>query len=85
MWSSPKSRAAVAMAVMAMVTNYDHLLSLGVWKMANALWNYFSDTCAFCPMERQRRCYEDCRKGLREWLHEPYIPSSRVWKENRKK
>lgn len=73
------------MAVMAMVTNYDHLLSLGVWKMANALWNYFSDTCAFCLMERQRRCHEDCRKGLREWLHEPYIPSSRVWKENREK
>lgn len=78
------NRVAVAMAVTAMVTNYDHLLSLGVWKMANALWNYFSDTCAFCPMERQRRCREDCRKGLREWLHEPYIPSSRVWKENRK-
>ena len=37
------NRAAVAMAVTAMVTNYDHLLSLGVWKMANALWNYFSD------------------------------------------
>lgn len=64
-----------------MKTNYEHLLELGVWKMANAIWNYTSDYCAFCPRNREHRCNGDCRAGVREWLHAPYIPTSEVWKE----
>lgn len=65
-------------------TNLEHLRDLGVWKMANAIWNYFTDTCAYCPRNRERRCNNDCRAGFREWLYAPYIPSSSVWKENKK-
>lgn len=66
-------------------TNHEHLLELGVWKTANALLNLMSDTCAYCPRDRERRCNEDCRAGLREWLCAPYIPSSSVWKEETRK
>lgn len=62
-------------------TNYEHLLELGVWKMANAIWNYLCDSCAYCPRSRERRCNDDCRAGIREWLNAPYIPSSDIWKE----
>jgi len=67
-----------------MVTNYDHLLTLGIWKMATVIWNYARDTCAYCPRERLRSCNDDCRAGLREWLASPYIPSSDIWKEKAK-
>lgn len=64
-----------------MTTNYEHLLELGVRRMANAIWNYLDDMCAYCPRNRERRCNEDCRGGIRDWLYAPYVPSSEVWKE----
>ena len=63
------------------VTNYEHLISLGVRRMAAAIWNYAEDCCAYCPRDREKRCDEDCRGGVRDWLLMPYIPSSDVWKE----
>ena len=64
-------------------TNREHLMQLGTWKMASAIMNYAEDPCAYCPRNMERRCNDDCRAGLREWLHKPYIPSSDVWKEKR--
>jgi len=65
-------------------TNYGHLLSLGIWKMATAIMNYCRDCCAFCPKLRLRDCNDDCYAGLREWLREEFIPGSDVWKEKNK-
>ena len=44
---------------------------------------YASDYCAYCPKNMERRCNENCRTGIREWLNSPYIPSSDIWKEKR--
>lgn len=65
--------------------NYERLLELSIGRIASALWNYLSDTCAYCPRGRERRCNEDCRAGLRDWLYDVYIPSSDVWKEKKRK
>ena len=69
--------------VTAMKTNFEHLQSLNVRSMALAIWNYASDYCAYCPKNMERRCNENCRAGIREWLNSPYIPSSDIWKEKR--
>ena len=69
---------------MAVTTNFQHLMSLGVWRMAAVIWNLCSDYCAFCPRNLRRTCNEDCRAGIAEWLRAPYIPESEVWKEKRK-
>lgn len=66
-------------------TNFEHLLELGIFAFARTVWNYYRDTCVFCPKEREHRCDENCEAGLREWLRAPYIPSSDVWKEKKKK
>ena len=67
-----------------MKTNFEHLQSLNVRSMALAIWNYASDYCAYCPKNMERRCNENCRAGIREWLNSPYIPSSDIWKKRGK-
>ncbi len=69
---------------MARTTNFDHLLSLGVYRMAVVIWNLCDDYCAFCPLNMQHQCREDCAAGIRAWLRAPYVPESEVWKENKK-
>lgn len=66
-----------------MKTNFEHLQSLNVRSMALAIWNYASDYCAYCTKNMERRCNENCRAGIREWLNSPYISSSDIWKEKR--
>lgn len=68
----------------AMTTNFEHLRSLGVRRMAAAIWNLCDDYCAYCPRNMMRRCNGDCAAGLWDWLNAPYIPSSNVWKEKKK-
>ena len=67
-----------------MTSNYQHLLTLGLWRMAVVLWNLCTDYCAYCPRNRLRTCNEDCGAGIRDWLRAPYIPESDIWKERRK-
>lgn len=61
------------------MSNYEHLLQLGVRRMAAVIWNLCEDYCAFCPKNYKRTCNEDCAAGIREWLRAEYIPSSDVW------
>jgi hypothetical protein len=71
--------------VTAVVSNFDHLMSLGIWRMAAVIWNLCDDYCLFCPRNMRRACNEDCRAGIAEWLRAPYIPESEVWKEKKRK
>lgn len=71
--------------VIKVKTNYEHLLELDMWKMATAIWNFMSDSCAYCPKARERTCNDDCCAGIRTWLRAPYIQSSEVWKERNRK
>ncbi len=67
-----------------MQSNYQHLMTLGLWRMAVVLWNLCRDYCAYCPRNRLRTCSEDCSAGIRDWLKSPYIPESDIWKETKK-
>ena len=71
--------------VMGMKTNFQHLLTLGFWRMAVVIWNLCDDYCAYCPRNMARRCNEDCAAGIRDWLGAPYDPTSEVWKERKRK
>lgn len=66
------------------MTNYEHIKTLSPWKMAQVIWLLISDYCLYCPKNRERRCNDRCSDGIREWLMAPYIPSSDIWKENRR-
>lgn len=68
-----------------METNYDHLISLGIRRMAITIWNLCDDYCAFCPRNMKRSCNENCGAGIAEWLRATYDPSSDVWKERGKR
>lgn len=65
-------------------TNFEHLLDLDVRRMAESIWNYVEDTCAFCPLVHNEVCGDRCAFGFRLWLEQRYIPTSDVWKENKK-
>lgn len=65
--------------------NYDHLRQLPPRELAEAILNISEDCCIACPRERERRCNEDCKNGLLEWLLSKFIPESVIWKKRRKK
>ena len=65
----------------AVQTNYEHLLALEQYEMANAILNIGEDPCKVCPRDREDRCNEDCNNGLVEWLVAPYDPKDPVWTE----
>ena len=66
----------------AVQTNYEHLLTLEHYEMANAILNIGEDSCKVCPRDREDRCNEDCNNGLVEWLAAPYSPNDPVWTEH---
>ena len=70
---------------MKTLSNFDHLKSLGVWRMAAVIWNLCTDYCLFCPRNMRRSCDENCGAGIADWLRAPYIPESEVWKEKKRK
>lgn len=63
-----------------MITNYEHLLTLEPWHMANVIANLSRETCVYCPRLREHRCNDDCRHGIEDWLLMPYMKDSSVWK-----
>lgn len=68
---------------MAVKSNYEHLMTLGLRRMASVIWKLCDDYCAFCPRNITRSCNYDCASGIREWLMAPYIPGSEIWKERK--
>lgn len=66
------------------MTNYEHMQKLPPPVMADVLMNISENMCLCCPKERERRCNENCSKGLKEWLLLPYIPGSVIWKRRNK-
>lgn len=64
--------------------NYEHLQRLPPAAKAEAIVNISENMCICCPRERERRCNEDCVRGLMEWLLSPYIPGSIIWKRRKR-
>lgn len=69
---------------LTLTTNLDRLFDLSVRDFAVAICRYFENSCAYCPLESERKCRENCAFGFRAWLSAPYNPTSDIWKETRR-
>lgn len=70
---------------MATKTNLERLSELSPYRIASVIVNLSTDMCLYCPREREHRCNNDCAAGLKEWLKNPFIPKSNVWKVKKTK